>query len=65
METKIYQILKRQLRGPNQPLVIEEIDVMLPKAGEVLVKIVASGVCHYRRLYPFLVRILKVVFQSY
>jgi S-(hydroxymethyl)glutathione dehydrogenase/alcohol dehydrogenase len=32
--------------GPNQALVIEEIDVMLPKAGEVLVKIVASGVCH-------------------
>lgn len=30
----------------NQPLSIEEIDVMLPKAGEVLVKIVASGVCH-------------------
>lgn len=32
--------------GPNQPLTIEEVDVMLPKAGEVLVKIVASGVCH-------------------
>ena len=32
--------------GPNQPLSIEEIDVMLPKKGEVLVKIIASGVCH-------------------
>ncbi|MFL0808355.1 MAG: S-(hydroxymethyl)glutathione dehydrogenase/class III alcohol dehydrogenase [Oceanobacter sp.] len=32
--------------GPNQPLSIEEIDVMPPKAGEVLVKIVATGVCH-------------------
>ncbi len=32
--------------GPKQPLSIEEVDVMLPKAGEVLVKIVASGVCH-------------------
>jgi len=32
--------------GPNQPLSIEEVDVMLPKKGEVLVKIVASGVCH-------------------
>jgi S-(hydroxymethyl)glutathione dehydrogenase/alcohol dehydrogenase len=32
--------------GPNQPLSIEEVDVMLPRAGEVLVKIVASGVCH-------------------
>lgn len=32
--------------GPGQPLKIEEVDVMLPKAGEVLVRIVASGVCH-------------------
>ena len=32
--------------GPKQPLTIEEIDVMLPKKGEVLVKIIASGVCH-------------------
>lgn len=30
----------------NQPLSIEEIDVMLPKKGEVLVRIVATGVCH-------------------
>lgn len=32
--------------GPGQPLSVEEVDVMLPKAGEVLVKIVATGVCH-------------------
>lgn len=32
--------------GPNQPLSIEEVDVMMPKAGEVLVKIIATGVCH-------------------
>src|SRR5690554_4257955 len=32
--------------GPNQPLSVEEVDVMLPKKGEVLVKILASGVCH-------------------
>lgn len=32
--------------GPNEPLKIEEVDVMLPKKGEVLVKILASGVCH-------------------
>ena len=32
--------------GPKQPLSIEEVDVMLPKQGEVLVKILASGVCH-------------------
>lgn len=32
--------------GPNQPLSVEEVDVMLPKAGEVLVRIIATGVCH-------------------
>ncbi|MEZ8148033.1 S-(hydroxymethyl)glutathione dehydrogenase/class III alcohol dehydrogenase [Enterovibrio norvegicus] len=32
--------------APNQPLSIEEVDVMLPRAGEVLVRIVATGVCH-------------------
>lgn len=30
----------------NEPLSIEEVDVMLPKKGEVLVRIIASGVCH-------------------
>ena len=32
--------------GPNQPLQIVEVDVEPPKAGEVLVRIVATGVCH-------------------
>lgn len=32
--------------GPNQPLSIETIDLEGPKKGEVLVRIVASGVCH-------------------
>ncbi|RNL60915.1 S-(hydroxymethyl)glutathione dehydrogenase/class III alcohol dehydrogenase [Zhongshania marina] len=32
--------------GPGQPLKIEEVDVMPPKAGEVLIRIVATGVCH-------------------
>jgi len=32
--------------APNEPLVIEEIDLEGPKAGEVLVEIKASGVCH-------------------
>ena len=32
--------------APNQPLVIEEIDLEGPKAGEVLVEIKATGVCH-------------------
>ena len=33
-------------RGPKQPLSVEQVDVMLPRKGEVLVKIMASGVCH-------------------
>jgi|TARA_B110000908_G_scaffold153464_1_gene190049 S-(hydroxymethyl)glutathione dehydrogenase/alcohol dehydrogenase len=32
--------------GPNQPLSVEEVDVMLPRKDEVLVKIIATGVCH-------------------
>jgi S-(hydroxymethyl)glutathione dehydrogenase / alcohol dehydrogenase len=32
--------------GAGKPLTIEEIQVDAPKAGEVLVKIVATGVCH-------------------
>ena len=32
--------------GPKQPLEIEEIDLAGPKAGEVLVRIHATGVCH-------------------
>lgn len=32
--------------APRQPLQIVDVDVALPKAGEVLVRIVASGVCH-------------------
>ncbi|MEM8937233.1 MAG: S-(hydroxymethyl)glutathione dehydrogenase/class III alcohol dehydrogenase [Pseudomonadota bacterium] len=31
---------------PNKPLVIEEIDLEGPKAGEVLVEIMATGICH-------------------
>lgn len=30
----------------GQPLTIEEIDVMPPQAGEVRIKVLASGVCH-------------------
>lgn len=32
--------------GPGQPLEIVEIDVAPPKAGEVLIKITHTGVCH-------------------
>ena len=31
---------------PQKPLVIEEVEVEGPKEGEVLLKVVASGVCH-------------------
>ena len=30
--------------GPNQPLKIEQVDVMPPQRGEVLIRVVASGV---------------------
>ncbi|MBY6106229.1 S-(hydroxymethyl)glutathione dehydrogenase/class III alcohol dehydrogenase [Ferrimonas balearica] len=32
--------------GPGQPLSIETVDVAPPKAGEVRIKIIATGVCH-------------------
>ena len=32
--------------GPGQPLSVEEVDVMPPKAGEVRIKVIATGVCH-------------------
>ena len=32
--------------GPGRPLSIETVDLEGPKKGEVLVKIIASGVCH-------------------
>jgi S-(hydroxymethyl)glutathione dehydrogenase/alcohol dehydrogenase len=32
--------------APEEPLSLEEVDVMPPQAGEVRVRIVASGVCH-------------------
>ncbi|CAG8606721.1 4875_t:CDS:10 [Acaulospora morrowiae] len=32
--------------GPNQPLSIEEVEVLPPKKGEIRIQILASGVCH-------------------
>lgn len=32
--------------GPNQPLTIEEVDLQDAQAGEVMVKLTATGVCH-------------------
>lgn len=34
------------LAGPNQPFSVQEVELDPPQVGEVLVKIVASGVCH-------------------
>ena len=34
------------LYEPNTPLVIEELELAEPASGEVLVKMMASGVCH-------------------
>ncbi len=43
---QIHQISRRRRLGPESPLKMEEVDVMLPRKGEVLVRIVATGVCH-------------------
>lgn len=32
--------------APNEPLKIEELDLMMPQKGEVMVRITATGVCH-------------------
>jgi NDMA-dependent alcohol dehydrogenase len=34
------------LYGPGEPFQVEKIDLEAPKAGEVLVKVAAAGVCH-------------------
>lgn len=44
--------------GPHQPLSIEEVEIDQPMSQEVLVRVVASGVCHsdlhfVEGLYPF------------
>ena len=31
---------------PNKPLVVEDVDLEGPKAGEVLVQLAATGICH-------------------
>lgn len=32
--------------GPHQPLTVEEVDLQPPRPGEVLVRLVATGICH-------------------
>jgi aryl-alcohol dehydrogenase len=44
---RVYMKIKAAIiYKPNEPYVIEEVDLAEPKAHEVLVKVVASGVCH-------------------
>lgn len=46
MPTKTMKTRAAVAWGPGQPLKIEELDLEMPKRGEVLVRIVATGVCH-------------------
>ena len=44
--------------GPHQPLTIEQVEVDKPRSHEIIVRTVASGVCHsdlhfVDGLYPF------------
>jgi len=32
--------------APNEPLKVVEVDLQRPKAGEVLIEIMATGICH-------------------
>lgn len=44
--------------GPNQPLSVEEVDVMMPKKGEVMVKLLPQ-VYAIQMLLLYQVKILK------
>lgn len=46
MSTNIIRSRAAVAWGPGQPMTIEVVDVMPPQAGEVRIKIIASGVCH-------------------
>ena len=46
MEKKTMKVKAAVAWTANEPLKIEEVDLEMPKKGEVLVKIHATGVCH-------------------
>ncbi|RNA28821.1 Alcohol dehydrogenase class-3 [Brachionus plicatilis] len=49
MSSTVGQVIKSRAAvawAPNQPLKIETVDVAPPKAGEVRIKIISTGVCH-------------------
>lgn len=33
-------------RAPHAPMVIEELEIEEPRDGEILVRVIATGVCH-------------------
>ena len=37
---------RRRARGVRTPLVVQEVELAEPKAGEALVRLAACGVCH-------------------
>ncbi len=45
-DTKMIKTRAAVAWSPGQPLSVEEVDLMPPQKGEVLVRIVATGVCH-------------------
>jgi S-(hydroxymethyl)glutathione dehydrogenase/alcohol dehydrogenase len=46
LQEKIMKVRAAVAWAAGQPLTIEEVDLQGPKAGEVMVKLVATGVCH-------------------
>ena len=34
------------IEAPNQPFKVKEVELKLPEAGQILVKVAACGVCH-------------------
>jgi alcohol dehydrogenase len=39
-------VTDRRPYGESKPMVLEEVDLAGPRAGEILVRIEAAGVCH-------------------
>lgn len=46
MKTRSMKTMAAVAFAPNQPLEIVEVDLEGPKAGEVLIEIMATGICH-------------------
>jgi S-(hydroxymethyl)glutathione dehydrogenase/alcohol dehydrogenase len=46
MEDHMMQMRAAVLRRPGMPVAVEDVELAPPRAGEVLVKVAAAGVCH-------------------